>query len=48
VLVAWDDCAYILGLPADAVKVLAACGNQPAILLYPAVLAMRETEGERK
>jgi hypothetical protein len=43
-LVAWDDCAYILGLPADAVKVLVACGNQPAILLYPAVLAMSEEE----
>ena len=39
-LIAWDDCAYILDMPADAVRLLAAVGNHAAILLLPAVLAM--------
>lgn len=41
-LAAWDDCAYILDLPPDAVKLLAVHDNPQAILLYPAVLAMYE------
>ena len=39
-LVAWDDCGYILDMPADAVRLLAGVGNHAAILLLPAVLAM--------
>ena len=47
-LVAWDDCAYILDLPVDAVKTLAACGHHPAVLLLPTVtLRHRRTEHER-
>ena len=46
-LVAWDDCAYILDMPADAVRLLAAVGNHAAILLLPAVLAMTETSKEQ-
>jgi hypothetical protein len=41
-LIAWDDCAGILDMPADAVKFLAANGHHPAVLLLPAVLAMGE------
>ena len=39
-LTAWDDCAPILDMPADAVRLLAAVGHHPAVLLLPAVLAM--------
>ena len=39
-LIAWDDCAPILDMPADAVRLLAAVGHHPAVLLLPAVLAM--------
>ena len=47
-LVAWDDCAYILDLPVDAVKTLAACSHHPAVLLLPTVtLRHRRTEHER-
>jgi hypothetical protein len=43
-LIAWDDCAYMLDMPADALKVLIAVGNQQAILLAPA--AALHTKGE--
>jgi len=39
-LIAWDDCAPLLDMPADAVRLLAAVGHHPAVLLLPAVLAM--------
>ena len=39
-LVAWDDCSELLDLPPDAVRLLAASGHHPAVLLYPAVLAL--------
>ena len=39
-LVAWDDCGPIVDLPPDAVRLLAASGHQPAILLYPAVVVL--------
>ena len=42
-LIAWDDCAPILDMPADAVRLLAAVGHHPAVLLLPAVLAMEVT-----
>ena len=42
-LIAWDDCAYILELPEDALKVLRAVGNEQAILLSAAAHALRET-----
>jgi len=42
-LIAWDDCAYILELPEDALKVLRAVGNHQAILLSAAAHALRET-----
>jgi hypothetical protein len=38
-LVAWDDCAHLLGQPVDAVRLLAACGHHPALLLLPARIA---------
>ena len=38
-LIAWDDCSGLLDLPPDAVRLLAASGHYPAVLLYPAVLA---------
>jgi len=34
-LVAWDDAGGLLGLPADALKLLAASGHAPAVLLLP-------------
>ena len=42
-LLAWDDCAYMLGLPEDALKVLRAAGNEQAILLSVAANILRET-----
>ena len=42
-LVAWDDCAYMLELPEDVLKVLRAVGNEQAILLSAAAHALRET-----
>ena len=42
-LVAWDDCAYMLELPEDALKVLRAVGNEQAILLSVAANILRET-----
>jgi len=41
-LVAWDDCAYILDLHPDVVRLMAASGNEPAILMEAAVIAMHE------
>jgi len=41
-LVSWDDCAYILDLHPDAVRLLKAVGNPAAVLLLPAVIAMYE------
>ena len=35
-LIAWDDSADVLCMPADAVKLLSECGDQRARLLYPA------------
>jgi hypothetical protein len=45
-LIAWDDCAYILDLPPDAVKTLVNAGDDAAVLLYPAVIAMQGEAGE--
>ena len=42
-LVAWDDCAYMLELPEDALKVLRAVGNEQAILLSVAANILKET-----
>ena len=41
-LVAWDDCAHILDMPADAVRLLAAVGHHPAVLLLPALEILNE------
>jgi hypothetical protein len=46
-LVAWDDCAPVLDMPADAVRLLAAVGHHPAVLLLPAVLAFEGETNER-
>jgi|AntAceMinimDraft_13_1070369.scaffolds.fasta_scaffold131026_1 hypothetical protein len=40
-LVAWDDCAYMLDMPEDALKVLRAVGSQPAVLLSVAAKVLR-------
>jgi len=42
-LIAWDDCAYMLELPEDVLKVLRAVGNQQAILLSAAANILKET-----
>ena len=40
-LIAWDDCAYMLDMPEDALKVLRAVGSQPAVLLSVAAKVLR-------
>jgi len=42
-LIAWDDCAYMLELPEDTLKVLRAVGNEQALLLSAAAKVLRET-----
>ena len=42
-LVAWDDCAYMLELPEDALKLLRAVGNEQAMLLSVAAKVLKET-----
>ena len=41
-LVAYDDCAYLLDEKPEHVQILALLGNQVAILLYPACLALQK------
>ena len=41
-LIAWDDAGDLLAMPVDAVRLLAACGHHPAVLLLPAVIAMEK------
>jgi len=42
-LLAWDDCAYMLELPEDALKLLREAGNEQAILLSVAANILKET-----
>ena len=42
-LIAWDDCAYMLELPEDTLKVLLAVGNEQALLLSVAAKVLKET-----
>ena len=42
-LLAWDDCAYMLELPEDALKLLRAVGNEQAISLSVAANILKET-----
>ena len=37
-LIAWDDCGVFLDMPPDVVRLVAASGNHPAILLLPAAI----------
>ena len=37
-LIAWGDCGVFLDMPPDAVRLVAAVGNHPAILLLPAAI----------
>jgi hypothetical protein len=37
-LIAWDDCGVFLDMPPDAVRLVAASGHHPAILLLPAAI----------
>ena len=37
-LVAWDDSAVFLNMPPDAVRLVAASGHHPAVLLLPAAI----------
>ena len=39
-LVAWDDASLMLDMPADAVRLLAASGHHPAVLMLPACIAL--------
>ena len=41
-LIAWDDCAYLLDLPPDAVRLIAASGNHAAVLLLPTIIALNK------
>jgi len=41
-LIAYDDCAYLLDEKPEHVQMLALLGNQAAILLYPACVAMQK------
>ena len=40
-LIAWDDCGYLLDEKPEDVKKLALLGNQAAVLLYPACVALQ-------
>ena len=40
-LIAWDNCAELLESDLDSVKLLAQLGNSPALLLLPAVAALK-------
>ena len=42
VLIACDDCAYLLDEKPEHVQMLALLGNQAALLLYPACVAMQK------
>jgi hypothetical protein len=46
-LVSWDHAGALLDLPAEQVRVLALLGQPAAILLYPTVLAMENTQNIR-
>jgi len=41
-LIAYDDCAYLLDEKPEHVQILALLGNQVAILLYPACIALQK------
>ena len=41
-LIAYDDCAYLLDEKPEEVKLLGLLGNEKAILLYPACLALQK------
>jgi hypothetical protein len=43
-LIAWDDCGYLLEEKPEDVKMLALLGNQAAVLLYPACVALQNTK----
>ena len=41
-LIAYDDCAYLLDEKPEHVQILALLGNEKAILLYPACVALQK------
>ena len=41
-LIAYDDCAYLLDEKPEYVQMLGLLGNQAAVLLYPACLALQK------
>ena len=43
-LIAYDDCAYLLDEKPEHVQMLGLLGNQVAILLYPACVALQKHE----
>ena len=43
-LIAWDDCGYLLDEKPEDVKMLALLGNQAAVLLYPACIALNKSK----
>jgi len=43
-LIAWDDCGYMIESEIGELKIIAAFGNQPAILLLPACIVFNETK----
>jgi hypothetical protein len=43
-LIAWDDYGYLLKENPENVKMLALLGNQAAVLLYPACVALQNTK----
>ena len=45
-LIAYDDCAYLLDEKPEHVQMLGLLGNQAALLLYPACVAMQKEINE--
>ena len=43
-LIAYDDCGYMIESEVGELKIIAAFGNQPAILLLPACIVFNETK----
>ena len=42
-LIAWDDCGVFLDMPPDAVRLVAASGHHPAVLLLPAAIVFNSS-----
>ncbi|OIO69607.1 MAG: hypothetical protein AUJ56_07275 [Zetaproteobacteria bacterium CG1_02_49_23] len=43
-LIAWDNCGYLIKETPEDVKMLGLLGNQAAVLLYPACVALQKAK----